>query len=315
MYLQANSCHQKSSINGIQKGVALRLRRICSTDMEYDNKSREYMAYLVARGHDPITVQQAFADVGTVIRTDARKKVTKKRTPGNIIFSTKFNPRGPNIKSIVRKHIHLLNDSPILQNVFPNGISVTYKRERNLKELLTRADPYNIKDDLTNKTEHGYKRCAQRKCDSCDNYVMEQTSIISNATGIRYSILRDSTCTTPFVIYCALCTKCNFQGVGSTVEWKPRLRNYKSHIKQKVSSCRIVRHYTQVCVDNNNPFGHLRFVIIDKLNNTDGLNSDQIDDLLLIKEKFWIGSLVTQHQGMNGTHDWNRTRRNDKINK
>ena len=55
--------------------------------------------------------------------------------------------------------------------------------------------------------------------------------------------------------------------------------------------------------------------IIDKLKITDGLDSDQIDDLLLTKETFWIGSLVTQHQGMNGTHDWNRARRNDKINK
>ena len=118
---------------------------------------------------------------------------------------------------------------------------------------------------------------------------MEQTSIVSNATGKIYSILKDSTCTTPFLIYCALCTRCNFQGVGSTVDWKPRLRNYKSHIKQNVASCRIVRHYTQVCVDKINPSGHLRFVIIDKLNNTDGLDSDQIDDLLLIKEKCWIG--------------------------
>ena len=32
LYLQAESCHQNSTFNGIQKGVALRLRRICSTD-------------------------------------------------------------------------------------------------------------------------------------------------------------------------------------------------------------------------------------------------------------------------------------------
>ena len=42
LYLQADSCHHLPSILGIQKGVALRLRRICSTDKEYNNKSKEY---------------------------------------------------------------------------------------------------------------------------------------------------------------------------------------------------------------------------------------------------------------------------------
>ena len=32
LYLQAESCHQNLTFNGIQKGAALRLRGICSTD-------------------------------------------------------------------------------------------------------------------------------------------------------------------------------------------------------------------------------------------------------------------------------------------
>ena len=42
------------------------------------------------------------------------------------------------------------------------------------------------------------------------------------------------------------------------------------------------------------------------VNNTTHLTSKNIDALLLEKEKFWIGTLVTQHKGLNGTHDWNR---------
>ena len=51
---------------------------------------------------------------------------------------------------------------------------------------------------------------------------------------------------------------------------------------------------------------------MDKLENVDDLSIGEIDELLLEKEKFWIGTLVTQHQGMNGTHDWNRVKRSDK---
>ena len=46
LYLLADSCHNKSSINGIPKGVALRLRRICSSDIEYQKKSGECISHL-----------------------------------------------------------------------------------------------------------------------------------------------------------------------------------------------------------------------------------------------------------------------------
>ena len=70
-----------------------------------------------------------------------------------------------------------------------------------------------------------------------------------------------------------------------------------------------MKHFVNNCVDPDDPCGHLIFQIIDGLDNVDGLSTEEIDDLLLAKEKFWIGTLVTQHAGMNGTHDWNRTRR------
>ena len=63
LYLHADSCHRKSSINGLQKGVVLRLRRICSTLKEYEEKAKIYMTYLVARGHDPIIVKKTFEGI------------------------------------------------------------------------------------------------------------------------------------------------------------------------------------------------------------------------------------------------------------
>ena len=59
-------------------------------------------------------------------------------------------------------------------------------------------------------------------------------------------------------------------------------------------------------------FGNLRFIIVDVVNNAELLTLEQTDALLLAKEKFWIGTLVTQHQGLNGTHDWNRSKRSDR---
>ena len=310
LYLQADSCHQLPSIKGIQKGVSLRLRRICTTLEEYDAKSKEYAAYLVARGHDPLSVTDAFALTRNKSIVEARQKVTR-GTFNRVVFPTKFNPRGPNVRAIVKKHSHLLSGSEAVRKIFPNGVMVACKREQNLKELLTRADPYTIKSDITDFTPRGYKRC-NNKCDSCDNFVMEVDSIVSRATNKRFKIRRDFNCNSTHIIYCAICTLCLKQGVGSTVNWKQRLAIYKSHIKNKHETCSIVKHFIHDCPDNEDPSGNLVFVILDGLNNTSDLSAGELDDLLLQKEKFWIGTLLTMHKGMNSTHDWNRTSRCDK---
>ena len=314
LYLQADSCHQETSIKGIQKGVALRLRRICSSLEEFDLKAREYSAYLVARGHNPFAVQNAFNTAREKTIPQAREKVRRSVTNSKKkIFITKYNPLGPNVRGIIKKHMHILEQSSEAKNVFPNGIMVAAKREKNLKELLTRADPYSIKSDLTEDLSgRGFKRCNRTTCDVCDCFIMETNKITSTATGKSYLIRRDFNCNSPFVIYCAICTKCRQQGVGSTFEIKPRVRNYKYHIKEQLRTCGIVKHFLDECVDDGDPCGHLLFVIIDGLNNTDGLSTLEIDDLLLQKEKFWIGTLLTQHAGMNCSHDWNRSRRNEK---
>ena len=69
LYLQADSCHKKSSIKGIQKGVALRL---CRSDNDYTAESKEYTKYLVNIGHDLKSVQHCFNNVGKTSQQKAQ---------------------------------------------------------------------------------------------------------------------------------------------------------------------------------------------------------------------------------------------------
>ncbi len=79
LYLNANSSHPKSQILGIAKGVALRLRRICSRDADFWDKSRSYMKYLMDCGHDSAHVNRAFEVVGAMTREEARTSKCKAR--------------------------------------------------------------------------------------------------------------------------------------------------------------------------------------------------------------------------------------------
>ena len=77
-------------------------------------------------------------------------------------------------------------------------------------------------------------------------------------------------------------------------------------------SCSIVNHFIDVCSDTDDPSRNIRFIIIDQLNNTISLSPNDIDDLLLQKERFWISTFVTIHKGLNSTHNWNRKRRTER---
>ena len=114
--------------------------------------SKEYKDHLKLRGYNENMVSKSFENTRKTSRFDARKKVENKRnTNAPIIFSTAFNPRGPNVKEVVNRFLPLLQNVPNLKDMFADGsILVANKRENNLADLLLRSDPYNIKNDITN---------------------------------------------------------------------------------------------------------------------------------------------------------------------
>ena len=86
LYLHSTPCHKSSSINGIQKVVAFRLRRIHFTTEEYQNKAKEYSFYLVGRGHNPKTTKSTFDKTEKVSCSVARKKKNRSITTTSVIF-------------------------------------------------------------------------------------------------------------------------------------------------------------------------------------------------------------------------------------
>ena len=79
-----------------------------------------------------------------------------------------------------------------------------------------------------------------------------------------------------------------------------------------MQSCSIANHFIDVCSDTDDPSRIIGFIIIDQLNNTNSFSPDEIYDLLLQKERFWISTLITIHKGLNSTHDWNRKLRTER---
>ena len=107
------------------------------------------------------------------------------------------------MNAIIKKHKqnYKIHNNTVLTDLFPsNSIIVANKSRNNLHQLIAQTDPCKIKTDLLDQTPHGYKRCG-RKCDSCDNFILEETSFISFATGILKLEFLEKVLVTPKTLY------------------------------------------------------------------------------------------------------------------
>ena len=74
-------------------------------------------------------MKSTFDKTEKVSRSVARKKENYPITTTSVIFSAKFNPRGPNVSKIINKHRHLLETDDTLKQLFrKNYIVVANKR-------------------------------------------------------------------------------------------------------------------------------------------------------------------------------------------
>ena len=168
LYLDAKSCHPKSQILGIAKSVALRVRRICSDEDDFHKKSAEYANYLIACGHDSQHVMSKFNEVATMTRQEARKNKNK-GNKNRCIFAIKYNPRGPDIRKILKRHYKdvIANDEKAVEILPEGAICVAYKRNGNLKELLAPSNSF--KRRLSTEPTGCFK-CKAKRCDCCQNF-------------------------------------------------------------------------------------------------------------------------------------------------
>ena len=147
----------------------------------------------------------------------------------------------------------------------------------------------------------GCFKCHRKVCDACQNFLLPYRRIISVATGKSYKIRQHLSCRTDFVIYCAFCKKCNTQCVGSAIDFRRRLSNYKSHIKKQKRTCRFVNYF----IDNSSdhPLDCLKFTLIEQASNKTKKDLEE-------REGCWQKQLWTfKPFGFNAKKEFNSGRR------
>ena len=185
-YLSFQSCHPRHCKLAIPYSQALRIRRICSSDIQFAQHTHKLKSHLSCRGYNPSFVQRQIDRASLIKREDALapSRQTSKTSHSRAPLVITYHPTLPNFSAVLEKYQALLNVSPRLQKIFPEKPVIAYRRPRNLRDLLVRAQ-LTPKEFLPGS---GTTPCGVKRCLTC-KHIKTGTTVHSNHTGHCFKLV------------------------------------------------------------------------------------------------------------------------------
>lgn len=284
--LRAESNHPKHLVKNIPVGQFLRLRRNCSTDSEFQSKAVDMKERFLSRGYSEYNVSRAFTKAS---RTDRSSLLVKKQpavSPQRLCFSTEFSPRTGEVKNVILKHWHVLQNDPTLMNICAQPPIFSCRKSRSIKDRVVHSmiqrRPISPPSWLSTPPV-GFFRCG--RCVHCSN--SNDTKYFTHPrTGKKYSINSFINCNSTHVVYMLKCP-CGLVYIGQTKRaLKLRIAEHKAAIRNNNMDYAIARHY--VSANHGSP-ASLKFWGIEKIEVSP--RGGDIINRLLRRESFWIHEL------------------------
>ena len=123
---------------GLIKGEALRLLRTNSSAKSFYENIYNFKKRLRARGYPHNLIEKITSDPlrlnlpnGSQKNNEVRKKI--------LSFVTTYHPALPNLKNILMSKWHLIQDQPLLREIYNEPPIISYKRAKSLGDILVRA--------------------------------------------------------------------------------------------------------------------------------------------------------------------------------
>ena len=249
-YLHKKSCHPWHTKKAIPYSQALRFRRICSEDRQFQDRVGELAGWLKDRGYEESMVNEQIDRARRLDRQTLLANTGNRSTQGRgkrVPLVATYHPALNSLGKVARRLHPMLTNSEEHREVFPEPPVVAFRRCKNLKDILVRARLYSGGDGGHDKK--GCSRCGKSRCQVCS--VMSNNSYFhSNVTNREYRINYSFNCNSSNVVYLLECTVCGVQYVGSTnTPFRLRFNNYKSSSRKfttgaSVPQAEFFRHFS-----------------------------------------------------------------------
>ena len=223
------------SRKAIEVSQFLRLRRLCSDDSDFSNKSEEMCHFFKNRGYPDSVVNTAQHRAQKIDRQSALQ-TTQKEKNERIPFTLTYHPHNLAAKNIILKDFKLLQNDNETGRIFSQPPLVSFKCDKNVGNFLVRSV-------LKSDDQPGTFKCARKRCNTCP-FIHDADKITGPKRSIK--ITDRFTCTSANVIYCITCTLCKKIYIGETGRrlgdrFREHLRDVERNDKD--ASKPVARHF------------------------------------------------------------------------
>ena len=234
-YLLHSSSHPSHVKNAIPYSQFLRLRRLCSDDSDFSNKSQEMCQFFEKRGYPASVIQTAHHRAQQTDRQSALQTSQKEKND-KIPFTLTFHPHNNPVKAIILNNFKILQNDPETSAIFSQPPLISFKRDKNVGNFL-------VKSTFKTIEEPGTFKCARSRCKTCP-FVQNAHKISGPKRSVK--ITDRFTCTSANVIYCITCTLCKKLYIGETGRrLGDRFREHLRDVEKddKDTSKPVARHF------------------------------------------------------------------------
>ena len=182
---------------------ALRLKKICAETSEPSKNLQVLKESFINRGFKEKFLDTEFQRLSEIERdallTPKSKEKDKKRIP----FITTYNKTLPNVKQIIKKHLHLLQTNSNLRTAFEQEPLIAYRRSKNLGDLIGSNKILDGKIVCKNNSKKQLycRPCLTRRANICCHQVLKTNTFTSYTTGETFKIFHQVNCKSSHLIY------------------------------------------------------------------------------------------------------------------
>ena len=241
-YLHFKSAHPRHCIKGIPFGQFLRIRRICSDEMDFFEHCVTKGRHFIRRGYpEPFVTNAFFKALSTTRDSLLVNKKKKDQTEIPNILITTYTPGFKGLQNVVTKNWDLLGKSCTTRSIHKVSVLTAFRRPKNLKDHLVRAKLKQAK--VTSETSENTSKCLRpNTCRYCPKLNTDGW-ILCSASGRTYMSRFNISCCSSNLIYCITCKRCGLQYVGQTKrELKMRLSEHFLKISRNDPDSEIAGH-------------------------------------------------------------------------
>ncbi|KAM4043149.1 uncharacterized protein ACNLHF_013530 isoform 1-T1 [Anomaloglossus baeobatrachus] len=227
-FLHASSSHPAYMLNAVPVGQFLRIRRVCSTNEDFEVQATKLKTMFRERGYSNRSIKHAYHRAKYSTRDQLLYPKNKPHGDEVVRFVTQYHAQFSAMRECVSKSWSILRADPTLRKILPDRPYFGIRRAKNLYDHFVRSlyrPPLvqTIFGQSIPAVRGGCVPCGG--CIACPN-IVRSDSFCDSSNLKTYPIKQRITCTSCAVVYYATCP-CGKIYVGLTTrQFKVRVREH-----------------------------------------------------------------------------------------